>query len=1233
MIEALRPLQDNKGKNKDIIVPIRPIGQDVEVKDNENITPYTQEVNGETITTNSPATSWISPEPSKIQKVLGFLSGGHMDFKLPPLEGKKYDDKGRLVGDYSIKDKSSEMGILEDPITALSFGAVGAVKYSGSLAGKLMRGATETAGQLTGGVTDIPSLTKTAIKTTPKITGTISERIAKESSGILQSKGIEQSVGVGIVEAIRPLSEIYREVGKTASTGGVKADVIPRRSDMIKEISNAFGVPIRTGRSRLLNKKALGIYKTQPHVIRLRNPNDIEVAAHEVGHHLQEVLGFPKQVPQEVRAMAYAGAVDTNKEGFSEFIRVFITKPDEAQKMAPEFFRDFKTSLDNTPDIKKIFDDISIKYKAWEAMPSNQKIQSYIKTRAESKTTKWPTFKRMYTYAVDEYAPLKDLTKAAESLSGKSISVVDDPASKAALMKGWARKAEQFLQYGRFNRTASDRVAIAGKPFKKIIEPVSDDLKGLDAYLVAKRAAHDPRIINGFDGQLSILDFQKTVADGKNKFESVAKELYDYQDDLLSQLVESGRISKSSAAEIRKRNLFYAPLYRVMDDTKVASVLGKKGVSDVTSPIKRLKGSSSDIYSPTENMVYNTYYLLHQAEKNRVGLSIANLAKVNGMGRLIEKVPTKLRPISITAQELAAKDWVPVFPEEASDILTFFRPSKALEKNEVVFYRDGNPEHYIIGDKDIYNAINSLDEESNHVLIKALSYPAKWLRAGATFSPEFILRNPVRDQMTAFVYSKYGYKPFWDAAKGVSHILKKDKVYQLYNSTGAAHASLVSLDRDYLSKGLEDLMKNKEIKDLYKKPLKAFQIASELMEEATRVSEFRNALKVEGLSPGGVAKSALASRDITLDFSRIGAKTKGFNQITAFFNAQVQGTDKLIRAFKERPKETTIKAIGGITIPTVALWYANKDDKYYQELPNWRKILFWNIVTHKEDGSLKNIWSIPKPFELGLIFGSSVETMLNYMYKNDKSGVEEAAKSLFGFATPGIIPTALTPLIENTANKSLHFDKPIVQRGREDAPAHLQYGPHTTETAKLVGRGMSKVPVLKEYASPAKIENLFRGWTGNLGYMTLQASDKMLNALGVTEKKYKPEMTLADIPGIKGFVSRFPSANSKSIEDFYRALNTERENYKGQSLSGGAAGKLVRAYASGKKITFKSNDLKKYEMTAETLSNLRAAADLIYETNMDGKQKRIILDKIYYRMINTARAALGKEEIKDGLDE
>jgi len=640
------------------------------------------------------------------------------------------------------------------------------------------------------------------------------------------------------------------------------------------------------------------------------------------------------------------------------------------------------------------------------------------------------------------------------------------------------------------------------------------------------------------------------------------------------------------------------------------------------------------------------------------------------MGDYIERLPIPVKPIKMKSEEALraiAKDqglnletFIGEFGLDEVDldqILLTFRPNYNPRQGEVILYEKGEPRVFQL-DKDLYASVLSLNKESLSTLTKIASYPAKWLRAGATrFSPEFAIRNPARDQLTAFLYSKYNIIPVYDFLKGAWHITAQTKDWQEFNASGAAHATLVSIDRNYLGKNLQQLMRKgvKNIPHLIKHPLESIQIVSELFEEGTRMGEFLKGKKAEAkkVTKGeqseldALLERAYAARDITLDFQRIGLKTRGMNAITAFFNAQIQGVDKMVREFKNHPTRTAMKMWFGITLPSLLLYYAQKDDPIYQEIPTWRRIGFWNIVTYPDgkpekieskdlEGKFKwhkgfrwemnigdkrvHIWSIPKPFEPGILFGSVPELALDWHYSKDPEGFKETLRALVESTTPSFLPTILTGPVEWIANRMLFFDRPVVPRDKEELAPELQYTTYASETIKLLAEGMAKVPGLKEFASPAKIENLIRGYTGGAGRVVLEGIDTMLDKLGVVDVPSDPSMTISDIPGIRAFSGRFPTANTRSIETFYKRYTKTKRRWESAKERAGIRGLGIEVP--------KPQRLIDDEAVAKALSVKRKVIKQIYKNEKLGpEEKRKLLNDSYWDMINLARFALGKSLI------
>ena len=475
--------------------------------------------------------------------------------------------------------------------------------------------------------------------------------------------------------------------------------------------------------------------------------------------------------------------------------------------------------------------------------------------------------------------------------------------------------------------------------------------------------------------------------------------------------------------------------------------------------------------------------------------------------------------------------------ELPADVAEIFRPSSFIPKDNVIsVWKKGKRELYQV-DPEIARAMQALDKEQMNAIVKILSIPSRWLRAGATLAPEFIARNPVRDQFSAFVYSKYNFIPGVDLIRGVSHLLKKDDIYWKWKQSGGEHSMLVSMDREYLQKELDTVIADKmdKLKGVLKNPIEALRILSELGEAGTRIGEFAKGIGKEGTTKEGILRSGLASREVTLDFLRLGAKTQAVNALVAFWNANVQGSDRMFRAFKSAPLPTLLKTMAAITLPSVILAAVNRDDPRWKEVPQWQKDLFWIVMTKD------HIWRIPKPFELGIIFGTVPERITEYILSKDPRAFDNLLETIGNGAAPGFLPAVMTPLIENWANKSFFTDRPIVPKGKEGLLPQYQYQPYTTEAGKAIGKALSHTPLLGDTwaASPAKIENLVQGWSGGLGKLVLQGVDLVLKKSGIVPDEVKPSKDLSDIPMLRAFHVRYPGNDAESIKRFMTAIQRQ----------------------------------------------------------------------------------------------
>ncbi|MFQ5430824.1 MAG: LPD38 domain-containing protein, partial [Phycisphaerae bacterium] len=574
-------------------------------------------------------------------------------------------------------------------------------------------------------------------------------------------------------------------------------------------------------------------------------------------------------------------------------------------------------------------------------------------------------------------------------------------------------------------------------------------------------------------------------------------------------------------------------------------------------------------------------------------------------------------------------------------IIEIFRPSYRVPANLPVIrvMRHGLPRLYSLN-ADLYRAVAGLDRGEIGDLVKLLSAPARVLRAGAVTGLEFGVRNPVRDQFDAFMLSKYGYVPGYDLIRGLSALgvfkgkTGETETSRLMRIGGVGGAVLVALDRRYLGQDLSRLQarpsKWANVRRLAN-PVRAARVLSETMELATRAAEFKRALEVEGRGKEGILRATMAARRVTTDYGVMGANgvIRGLAMLTPFMNARIQHTDRLIQAFREEPRRTTIRAVLGATLPSMLLYAANHDDPRYQQLDWYERDLFFTIIPRpisradwdrltleqQRIKSQETIWKIPKGL-LGLLFGSSVERMLDYMRGQDPKAFTEWARSFLSEVNPLDVPAFARGVLGAYYDYDSFFNRPIDPPGRVGLDPSERYWPWTSELAKSLGGALG--------VSPAKLDFLWISQTGGLGRLGLDAVDFAFRtarrALPGAEVPIKARRTLADVPGLRAFVIRWPKQRTRAVREFYELRNQAAQRYHTWR---NIKDKAARArYAQQHR--FLIGVAPPLEKTARQISDGAGdARDLVQGTpQLSPEQKRNALDSIALQVNEAARRAL-----------
>jgi hypothetical protein len=285
-------------------------------------------------------------------------------------------------------------------------------------------------------------------------------------------------------------------------------------------------------------------------------------------------------------------------------------------------------------------------------------IQEYTKVKAEQKIVFEPgvddkapvnykdfskkAMDTFYEWAIDDLNPLKVMEA---SLYG-SKAALDKEASKsvykaARLMKGVVGKAKQYFELGGYDRVTLKNNS---KAFKEILDQIKpEEHHDFVKWLVMQRAV-ELESLGKVSGLENVADKHSIVAEGKARgFEKVFKDLKDYQNSLLRQLVDAEIISEEAYQSMTTLHRHYVPFFREV--AKLAHLKGHSSASmEVGTVLFKYEGSSKPVVNPLYSIIENTFNILRAAENNNVLLTLVReVGKVDKEGRYVQKLETPIK--------------------------------------------------------------------------------------------------------------------------------------------------------------------------------------------------------------------------------------------------------------------------------------------------------------------------------------------------------------------------------------------------------------------------------------------------------------------------------------------------------------------------------------------------------------------------------------------------------------
>ena len=854
---------------------------------------------------------------------------------------------------------------------------------------------------------------------------------------------------------------------------------------------------------------------------------------------------------------------------------------------------------------------------------------------------------------------------ATQKINGKSLLDIwlnkVSFGKKIADMKAELKEAEIKLKEFEMvkNKDLIKETKIRIKDLEKNIEIEMKNIKGrkpLDEYAKASGYLAHKRNVElvekrkkdtGIDVETSKKYIE--VKEIKENYEGLQKEIVQYSERKVDYMVEAGVISKELAKIIKELNRDYVPFHRVIEDAHTGSTFSKV----VKNPFKRIKGSKKDIADPIESVFLNTVRFVQIAERNAAytsffdGLVTPAKAKAAELKQAdpfpdIQIAKTPIRKIHLVKEDFKniLVDWKNLTEKQLDGLAIFRKDSQILSDKQVAVYKDGVRTVWEVP-PDISAALNGMNKFSAHWIRDTIGLPSQWLRAGATLNPEFMARNISRDTFYGASYSKNTFFiPIVSSIRGLflRHGKFNEKLYQEFIKSGASQSHLISIDQRYFRDGrMIDELYSRKFRNWLDptKILENLRAVSEYTEVASRLADFELTMKRltkqnEKLPPDKkltyrqiLHRAGFEGRDLTIDFRKMGYAVQAINQIAAFFNARIQGNLKLWEGMRDRPFQTTTKILSWITLPSVLLWLHNKDSEAYKRLPQWRKDLAWNLPIN-EGTDKEFIFSFPKAHGLALLFGSTIERTLDSIYQKNPEIIKDFAKQYSWESMVGLIPIPefSKPFIEGFANKSTFTKRPIVPEGLKDILPEYQFTQYTSETAKLIGKIISKITNGK-IGSPLMIDNWVQSWFGGLGDHMMSLMDVALTKAGVVVPPVDPKSdnwikNLDDMLIIKAYIARNPDGNSEHLSKFWKTYHPISEQLAtiNKLKKSGNFEEFIHLFNRTEiELAFLENIAVTLRKNSQMVRMIQAS------TFMSANEKAQMIDQIYMMMIETAKMA------------
>ena len=955
--------------------------------------------------------------------------------------------------------------------------------------------------------------------------------------------------------------EVYSaERGGIAETPPVAAPI--RREDIVRRLSEDLGTPIYEG--RIKGKKTLGFFRSPVREVRIKKgATDLEVTAHEIAHlvdradrAIRSALWWPARGAnaahrEELRAVSY----DQGKlpEGWAEFVRLWMTQPEEAQARAPHVFDWFEEYLNGSerfgPALRRAQEGMTAWFAQDAATRAKSKIGAVETVANEALNSLWNRFR---TSVADD---LEGIRIAEKTIEGNTSPL--GAYEVARLTRGASAIIDGALRFGAPKVNPDGSHTFVGKGLIEILEPVSADLDNFLAYAVGRRA----HVLNaqGRERLFTRQEIQGLLALRTPVYDRVLADYQAFNRTLLDFASHKGVVSPEARAKWDTE--VYVPFFRVR--SAAGSAKGEGGTPGDFG-IKALTGGTGELRNILENMISNTSMLIQASLANEAISAVARVAEQEGGARFMARIPAEDKRVTILRSSLLeggleafagklgwqaerdikkgneaptdiadqARREFENFEEAWSELVNQLPPflqvlqgnMKPGGPNVIVRLIGGKPIYYEVADPLLMRAFQALRRPTKPRIIRFLSAFRRLSQASITLSIDFLVRNVARDTLMGGIMSKHGFKPFVDSVRGLKSRIAQDANYREFIANGGGFASYLmdeeafkaDLHRFYTRKGINP----RTVLDTPMKLLLGLERIADAFEMSTRLGEFKKA-RAKGAHPRHAAYEA---REVSTDFAMRGdSTTLGFFFDTVpFLKAALNGLDRSYRGYAwDSNRGDIAQRTAWLALFSMGLYMLNRGRPEYEDLEDWDRDSYWHLWVGDEH------YRYPKIWEVGAIATLSERSLQTGLDGPDAEIFEAMARVVLRMFNLETIPfpAALGPLAEQYANRISFIDRPIETDAMQRLEPWARAGTYTSRSLRALGEATRALPRDLQ-VSPARAEALLRGYLNTWAMYGLTLSDSLFF-------DDAPDLRTDQYPGIRSFYQQEPARHTRHVTQFY----------------------------------------------------------------------------------------------------